>query len=118
LVQGSAFHLPFGDASFPCVLCSQVIEHVPKDSPILDELCRVLKPGGRLVLGTPDYSRWQWVAIEAVYQRVLPSAYADEHIAHYSRQELLELLGARGYQHEETRYILGGELIMALRKPG
>ncbi len=43
--------------SFPCVLCSQVIEHVPKESPILDELCRALAPGGRLVLGTPDYAR-------------------------------------------------------------
>ena len=41
LVRGSGFALPFRDASFPCVLCSQVIEHVPKDSPILDELCRV-----------------------------------------------------------------------------
>ena len=49
------------DESFPCVLCSQVIEHVPKESPILDELCRVLQPGGRLVLGTPDYANWQWV---------------------------------------------------------
>jgi ubiquinone/menaquinone biosynthesis C-methylase UbiE len=118
LVQASAFRLPFGEGSFPCVLCSQVIEHVPKESPILDELCRVLKPGGRLVIGTPDYGGWQWPAIEAVYQRVLPSAYADEHIAHYSRRELLDLFRARGYRHEETRYILGGELIMALRKPG
>ena len=49
---------------FRCVLCSQVIEHVPKESPILDELCRVLAPGGRLVLGTPDYANWQWVYIE------------------------------------------------------
>ena len=34
-VQASGFALPFADASFPCVLCSQVIEHVPKESPIL-----------------------------------------------------------------------------------
>ena len=68
LVRGSGFALPFPDESFPCVLCSQVIEHVPKDSPILDELCRVLKPGGRLVLGTPDYANWQWVYIEKLYR--------------------------------------------------
>ena len=46
LVQASGFNLPFGDASYPCVVCSEVIEHVPKDSPILSELERVLAPGG------------------------------------------------------------------------
>src|SRR5712691_1602721 len=56
LVQGSGFALPFADGAFPCVLCSQVIEHIPKESLILDELCWVLAPGGRLVLGTSDFS--------------------------------------------------------------
>ena len=83
VVRGSGFALPFPDASFPCVLCSQVIEHVPKDSPILDELCRVLEPGGRLVLGTPDYANWQWVYIEKLYGLV-PGGYKDEHISHYT----------------------------------
>jgi dolichol-phosphate mannosyltransferase len=116
LVHGSAFSLPFADQSFPCVLCSQVIEHVPKDSPILDELCRVLAPGGRLVLGTPDYNHWEWVAMERLYGMV-PGGYADEHIAHYSYEELEAIFRARGFSLEESRYILRGELIMAFRKP-
>jgi dolichol-phosphate mannosyltransferase len=116
LVHGSAFSLPFADHSFPCVLCSQVIEHVPKDSPILDELCRVLAPGGRLVLGTPDYNHWQWVVMERLYGMV-PGGYADEHIAHYSYEELEAIFRQRGFRLEESRYILRGELIMALRKP-
>jgi ubiquinone/menaquinone biosynthesis C-methylase UbiE len=116
LVHASGFQLPFADASFPCVLCSQVIEHVPKDSPILDELCRVLAPGGRLVLGTPDYARWEWVWMEKAYGLV-PGGYADEHIAHYTRDELVRLFEARGFACEGYRYILRGELIMAFRKP-
>jgi dolichol-phosphate mannosyltransferase len=116
LVHGSGFALPFADESFPCVLCSQVIEHVPKDSPILDELVRILKPGGRLVLGTPDYANWEWVATEKLYGFFAPGAYADEHIAHYTRDELIENFGQRGFVHEATRYILQGELILALRK--
>ena len=115
LVRASGFSLPFADASFPCVLCSQVIEHVPKTSPILDELCRVLKPGGRLVLGTPDYAHWQWVYIEKLYTMV-PGGYADEHIAHYTYEELLRVMGERGLRFETARYILQGELIMAFRK--
>ena len=83
---------------------------------MIDELCRVLKPGGRLVLGTPDYSRWEWVYLEKLYARFAPGGYADEHIAHYTRGELLELMGAKGLTHEETRYIARGELIMAFRR--
>ncbi|MDT5015017.1 MAG: dolichol-phosphate mannosyltransferase, partial [Mycobacterium sp.] len=48
VVHGSGYALPFADASFPCVLSSEVIEHIPKDCPMIDELCRVLAPGGRL----------------------------------------------------------------------
>jgi len=118
VLLGSGFHLPFEDASFPCVLCSQVIEHVPKESPILDELCRVLAPGGRLVLGTPDYANWEWIVIEAIYGKVLPSAYADEHISHYTKQELIGLFEARGYKLQFVRYILRGELILTFQKPG
>jgi SAM-dependent methyltransferase len=117
LVRGSGFALPFADASFPCVLCSQVIEHVPKASPILDELCRVLAPGGRLVLGTPDYANWQWVYIEKLYGLV-PGGYKDEHISHYTNSELVRIMGARGLRLEAERYILRGELIQAFRKPG
>jgi SAM-dependent methyltransferase len=116
LGRGSGFALPFPDASFPCVLCSQVIEHVPKDSPILDELCRVLAPGGRLVLGTPDYANWQWVFIEKLYGLV-PGGYKDEHISHYTRGELVASMGERGLSLEQERYILRGELIQAYRKP-
>lgn len=117
LVHGSGFSLPFPDASFSCVLSSQVIEHVPKDSPMIDELCRVLAPGGRLILGTPDYARREWVYLEKLYGRVAPGAYADEHISHYTRQELLDMFEKRGFTHEATRYILRGELILAFRRP-
>jgi SAM-dependent methyltransferase len=116
-VRASGFALPFADASFPCVLCSQVIEHVPMVPSMIDELCRVLRPGGRLVLGTPDYDQWQWVWIEKAYGLAAPGGYADEHISHYTRKGLLEDFARRGYAHEATRYILRGELILAFRKP-
>jgi glycosyltransferase involved in cell wall biosynthesis len=117
LVNGTVSRLPFRDGSFPCVLCSQVIEHLPKDPGILDELCRVLAPGGRLVLGTPDYDNWEWVVTETLYRLLVPGAYADEHISHYTRRELILIFERRGLKLEATRYILRGELILAFRKP-
>ncbi len=116
VVHASGFQLPVRDESFSCVLCSQVIEHVPKESPILDELCRALKPGGRLVLGTPDYANWQWVWMEKAYRLAAPGGYADEHIAHYTHDELCDIFTRRGFVVEESRYIMQGELIMAFRK--
>jgi dolichol-phosphate mannosyltransferase len=116
LVQASGFQLPVRDEAFRCVVCSQVIEHVPKESPILDELCRVLRTGGRLVLGTPDYANWQWVWMEKAYGLAAPGSYADEHISHYTYEELVAEFGRRGFDLEQVRYILKGELIMAFRK--
>ncbi|HEY9528121.1 MAG TPA: class I SAM-dependent methyltransferase, partial [Anaerolineales bacterium] len=116
-VQGSIFNLPVPDQSFPCVLCSQVIEHIPRAN-ALDELDRVLQPGGFLILGTPDYGNWQWLVIEWLYKILLPQAYADEHITHYTQRELVdEFVTKRGYILESTSYILRGELILGLRKP-
>jgi dolichol-phosphate mannosyltransferase len=117
VVQGSIFDLPVPAESFPCVLCSQVIEHVPRGN-VLDELDRVLQPAGFLILGTPDYAKWQWIVIEWLYKILLPQAYADEHITHYTYQELYdEFVTKRGYTLEATHYILQGELILGLRKP-
>lgn len=48
--------LPFADASFDTVLSFQVFEHVADESRYLGEIARVLRPGGTLVLATPDRS--------------------------------------------------------------
>ena len=97
LVRGSTFALPFKNASFDAVINSEVIEHVSEAPQILDEMWRVLRPGGTLILGTPDYARWSWVVLEWIYGKVLPGAYAHEHITHYTRKSLAEKLAARGF---------------------
>ena len=73
---------------------------------------RVMKTGGVLVIGTPDYGRAAWRTIEWIYHLVLPYAYADDHITHYTRFSLTEELARTGFAIEYYRYILGGELVM------
>jgi SAM-dependent methyltransferase len=116
LVHGSIFALPFGDASFDCVICSEVIEHIPASERAFDELIRVLRPGGRLILGTPDYDRWRWRAMEWIYKRLSPGGYADEHITHYGRKNLIAYLRGRGLALERTQYVCGCEMVFSLRK--
>jgi dolichol-phosphate mannosyltransferase len=118
LVRGSVGALPFRAGAFDCVVCSQVIEHLPRHWPVLEELVRVLAPGGRLVLGTPDYGSWRWRLLEWAYARVAPGAYAEEHVTRYDRRQLLAAIERFGLELEEERSILGAELILALRKQG
>src|SRR5262249_22232862 len=42
--------LPFADASFDAVHCRGVVMHIPRWERVIAELCRVLRPGGKLVL--------------------------------------------------------------------
>jgi 2-polyprenyl-3-methyl-5-hydroxy-6-metoxy-1,4-benzoquinol methylase len=51
---GDLVRLPFGDATFDRVVCFEAIEHVTDPDAVLDELCRVLQPGGVLILSTPN----------------------------------------------------------------
>jgi SAM-dependent methyltransferase len=45
--------MPFDDASFDTILCIQVLEHTPAPQPLLDDIARVLKPRGLLILCAP-----------------------------------------------------------------
>ncbi len=49
--------LPFGDSTFDIVCCLDVIEHVEDPFAVTRELERVLRPGGRLILSTPNILR-------------------------------------------------------------
>src|SRR3989344_108061 len=50
--------LPFGSQSFDLVWCTEVIEHLYKPKYLLDEVERVLKPGGMVILTTPNSGWW------------------------------------------------------------
>ncbi len=117
LVHGSIFALPFAGETFDCVICSEVIEHIPADERVFDELTRVLRPNGRLILGTPDYDRWRWRALEWVYRKAAPGGYADEHITQYGQARLRALLEKRGLAVERIEYVGGAEMIFLVRKP-
>lgn len=51
-VVGDAHELPFEDNTFDVVLCTEVLEHLHSPHIAAQEMMRVLKPGGKLVLTT------------------------------------------------------------------
>jgi dolichol-phosphate mannosyltransferase len=116
LVEGTIFALPFPDERFEVAICSEVIEHIPDHPQVFREVTRVLRPGGTLILGTPDFGRRLWWFLEWLYGKVLPGAYAHEHITHYTKASLTERLVAHGYTIQDLRYVGFCEMIFRARK--
>jgi ubiquinone/menaquinone biosynthesis C-methylase UbiE len=70
VAYGNATDLKFDDASFDKVLCSEVVEHIPDWEQAIKEISRVLKPGGKLVLSTPNNRSFYGID-RYVWERVL-----------------------------------------------
>jgi len=54
LLRGSATEVPFAAESFDAVVCYQCLEHVPDPRQALDEMARVCRPGGVVVVVGPN----------------------------------------------------------------
>ena len=64
--------LPFADASFDAALCLEGVEHLLNPVAYIAELSRLIRPGGHIVLSTPNvmnlYSRLHFLFTGAYYQ--------------------------------------------------
>lgn len=57
IVPFDGHRIPFDDDSFDLVLCTEVLEHSPEPQQLIDEMLRVLRPGGELVATIPFSAR-------------------------------------------------------------
>lgn len=73
--------LPFADASFDFVVCQEGIEHMPNQLHLFQELNRVLRPGGRAIITTPNYSnlrtRLSYLLLESEAYKLMAPNEAD-----------------------------------------
>ena len=93
---------PYDDDSFDVVLFCEIIEHLLTD-PVhaLTEIKRVLKPGGDLVLTTPNVARLEnarkIIAGENVYDPYSGHGPYGRHNREYTQEDLFSLLVANGF---------------------
>jgi len=89
--------LPFADASFDCVFCLELLEHVPSAVALLEEVRRVLVDGGRAVVSVPSPYSWVEVAREL--------AHLDDpegHLNSFTTPVLRNVAALAGFRIERT----------------
>ncbi|MCC5872721.1 MAG: class I SAM-dependent methyltransferase [Gammaproteobacteria bacterium] len=106
-IEASALELPFADASFDVVICSEVLEHIFDHRGVIAELERVLRPGGTLVASVPRAwpERLCWWLSDPYHEA------AGGHIRIFGRGELQRVIASRGFRY------LGGHGAHALHVP-
>ena len=93
LCQCNATQLPFPDGTFQIVVASHILEHVAEDDSVLEELDRVLAPGGRMIATIPAH-RFLWSAHDV----------ALSHKRRYSRREVADKIRKAGFVVERVTY--------------
>jgi SAM-dependent methyltransferase len=83
-VSGDATAMPFPDASFDRVIAAEVLEHIPGDQRAMNEIARVLRPGGIAAVTVPAWlpERICW-ALSEDYHNV-----PGGHVRIYTRPEI------------------------------
>jgi SAM-dependent methyltransferase len=114
-VQGGIDSLPLPDASVDVVIMSELIEHLVDTDAAAEEARRVLRPGGTLLLSTPNLAAWynraliglgiqpvfSEVSLRGIYGR--PGREVVGHLRLFTRRALVDFLTARGFTCEQVR---------------
>lgn len=112
---GDAEHLDLPDASVDTVVCTFVLCSIPDDRRAVDEMVRVLRPGGRLLLADHVASS---VAVVRLVQRMTEWVSIPVGGEHFRRRPLDHVLAAGLYVERRERFALGLVERLVARKPG
>lgn len=96
-VVGSITDIPFPDAHFDAVSAFDVVEHVSDEKQALDEVFRVLKPGGVFMMAVPAYE-WAWTSHDDL----------QNHHRRYTRRRACRSLRRSEFEVERSTYAFAG----------
>lgn len=105
-VKADICNLPFEDNSFDIILCNHVLEHIPDDTKAMQELYRILKPGGMGIFQIPqDLNRQETFQDDSITdpkERTLIFGQYD-HVRIYGR-DYFDKLRKIGFNVKEVDY--------------
>ncbi|MBP6001736.1 MAG: class I SAM-dependent methyltransferase [Flavobacterium sp.] len=105
-VKADICNLPFEDNTYDIILCNHVLEHIPDDTKAMQELYRVLKPGGMGIFQIPqDIKRATTFTDDSITD---PKERAKifgqyDHVRIYG-MDYFNKLRSIGFQVEEVKY--------------
>ena len=99
--QASSSGIPYEEGEFDYIMCTNSFHHYPEPLEALNEMRRVLKPGGQLVIldNAVDRSLYTWA-----WDRVLRIV-EKGHVRYYSSQELGGMITRAGFEQTQLRYL-------------
>jgi ubiquinone/menaquinone biosynthesis C-methylase UbiE len=100
--NGDALRLPFPDDTFDRIIASEVLEHVSDDQVALDEIFRVLKPGGTLAATVPSWLPEQicWALSDEYHAPFVEGG----HVRIYTENEVRQKMRASGLRTEGSHH--------------
>ena len=105
-VKADICNLPFQDNHYDVILCNHVLEHIPNDTKAMQELYRVLKPGGMAILQIPqDLSRATTFSDDSIIdQKERAKIFGQyDHVRVYGR-DYFDKLRSIGFNVDEEDY--------------
>ena len=120
LIRGDIEKIPVPDNSFDVVSLLEVFEHIADPMRALNEIKRILRPGGTVFIETPNYLRFYLMEKHLVLLRDMYvglknrlTDYQDnnlpwfpfDHLYHWSPKSLIEALNKAGFRQSTTHFI-------------
>ena len=105
-VKADICNLPFKDSEFDVILCNHVLEHIPDDTKAMQELHRILKPGGYGIFQIPqDLSREKTFEDDTITDKKERAKIFGQydHVRIYGR-DYFDKLRSIGFKVEEVDY--------------
>lgn len=112
IIQENAYDLKRKDGSLDLTYLLEVLEHLDYPKKSLAELKRVVKPGGRLILGVPREPLWRFLNVaRGKYLRQLGNT--TGHLNHWSKDSLVRLVEANFGPVEAVKSPLPWTIVLA-----
>ena len=104
---GSMYAIPLSDSSVDGVIVSDILEHLETVPVALDEIFRVLKPGGVVVFDTIARTNWSWLTTYFVAQELLGIVHPGAHDwrLFINPEELEVMLTQAGFKTDKSEWL-------------